>query len=296
MMINFKTNKAYFDKYFDRQGIWCRDIEQHGEYQLINQTGLTIMAISPDESLMALRDYHDKKQIIIYHIHQKQIIKTLPHAHYEYLCFSQDNRYLFILTKHGDQQEPQKSAPLCMDLIDDSITEFQNILENWGGLSYDKRQNCVYFYGFCVPKLYKFCFDELVIGQIHTDKKVKVRDCKVSHDGRGYYYMGSNHLIFMDNNDNLIWKMDLRTRADIKNPTILSFDICGNADFIYVYMYDRILICDLANDDYQIYKIGGAYIAPYFGSCIYLQDMGKHEILDLSTLTTHEFLPLDTDV
>lgn len=293
MYINFNTQKLYYLKP-NNAGFWCHDFKENNEYQLMEALNGYIMALSPDESLIAVGQRFETKQIVIYDTNKKQIIKTIPHEHYKYVCFSQDNSKLFVLSEHGNHIEKEKSAPLWIDLTNDTVHELSDVMEVWGGLTYDEKQNCIYCYGFCVSKLYKFSFDDLTITQIITDKKVKIRDCKISHDGRGYYYLGSNHLVFMDNDDNQVFKIDLRTKENLKNKTSLSFDICGNPDFIFIYLLDdRILICDLAKDEYKLHKIGYANAYPYFDSSICLINSNHHEILDLVSLESKPFLLMD---
>lgn len=89
---------------------------------------------------------------------------------------------------------------------------------------------------------------------IPTDKKIRISDCKVACDNKGYYYLGSNILVYMNNEDEEVWRINFKEKEKLSGKTLFSICLSDNPDYIAVYLLDGNWLFIVNRNDFS-YKI-----------------------------------------
>lgn len=299
IITDFTNRRMYFWRgyYFGKEGIWCRDFNKEEAFCVLKDPlykDYMVRAIADNGKTIAVsRDINTNEPLLMVDVDKKTITNTIYNHTFIYPCLDREGSKVFSVTK-SDIYKNIYGNPFCVDTETGKVIATLDEKTQWGNTAYHPESNSVYFSAFKQPNLYKFNFDTLTFSAVPTDKKIRIFDCKVACDNKGYYYLGSNILVYMNNEDEEVWCINFKEKEKLSGKTLFSICLSDHPDYIAVYLLDGnwLFIVNRNDFSYKKYKLGRVGFSEFFNNSLLLIDKNHNfSTLNLETLEEKPFLP-----
>lgn len=289
-MITFFKNKClYFSHFYSIPGVICWDLQKNKVFTLLNDPAYKyffIVDVSYDGKLMAIAQNSIANVLHIVDIEKNEIIKTIHH-NFAWCRFDKDFNKIFSLELDFNHC-PIWRSPFCFDMATEEIlTTFKGYIESFYPC-YHPKKNSVYFADLPNHNLYNFSFDTLTFSEVTTEKSAPITCCRIASDANGYYYLSNHTLVYMDNNDKEVWRIDFNDKEDLKEWNFHNISLCENPNYIVLHLTKRksrsLLIINRNDFSYKKIKQTGV-IAEFIDNTLLLKEkINKFYTLNLETL------------
>ena len=228
--------------YFGKEGIWCQDFNKEKAFCVLKDSlykDYMVRAIADNGKTIAVsRSIDTNEPLLMVDVDKRTVINTISNHTFIYPCLDREGSKVFSVTK-SDIYKNIYGNPFCVDAQTGKVIATLDEKTQWGNnTAYHPESNSVYFSAFRQPNLYKFNFDTLTFSAVPTDRKIRIFDCKVACDNKGYYYLGSNILVYMNNEDEEVWRINFKEKEKLNGKTLFSICLSDHPDYIGVYLID----------------------------------------------------------
>ena len=299
IITDFTNRRMYFWRgyYFGKEGIWCQDFDKEKAFCVLKDSlykDYLVRAVADNGKTIAVsRDIRTNEPLLMVDVDKRTVINTISNHTFISPCLDREGSKVFSVTK-SDIYKNIYGNPFCVDAETGKVIATLDEKTQWGNTTYHPESNSVYFSAFKQPNLYKFNFDTLAFSAIPTDKKIRIFDCKVACDNKGYYYLGSNILVYMNNEDKEVWRINFKEKEKLSGKTLFSICLSDNPDYIAVYLLDGnwLFIVNRNDFSYKKYKLGRVGFSEFFNnSLLFIYKNDNFSTLNLETLEEKPFLP-----